>query len=213
MPDIQNKIQDRTPVSAVMNPLASAEDTQFAALIRNRDPEALAAVVQDCLFPILRAARIACMDPPLAEEVTQATFVTFIETAERFQGRSTVRTWLFGILYRKIAEDRRAQQKTVQLDDIESLLEERFNSRGSWARPPRPVDLKIYDTEVRSALEHCLRAAPARQRMAFVLREVEGLTTLEICKILGVTKTNLGSLLCRVRNRLRECLEARGVRR
>ena len=48
--------------------------------------------------------------------------------------------------------------------------------------------------------------------MAFILREVEGLATEEICKILGVTRTNFGVLLYRVRNRLRECLEAKGVR-
>ncbi len=49
------------------------------------------------------------------------------------------------------------------------------------------------------------------QRMAFVLREVEGMDTQEICKILEVTRTNLGVLLHRVRNRLRECLEAKGI--
>ncbi len=55
-------------------------------------------------------------------------------------------------------------------------------------------------------------SVPLQQRMAFVLREVEDLSTVEICKILDVTRTNLGVLLYRARNRLRECLESKGIK-
>ncbi len=61
-------------------------------------------------------------------------------------------------------------------------------------------------------LEDCLQAVPTQQRMAFVLREVESFATDEICKILEVTPTNLGVLLYRVRNTLREYLEKKGVK-
>ena len=74
------------------------------------------------------------------------------------------------------------------------------DSYTSWANPPQPI--KLYGDEVRRFIE---------QRMAFVLREVRELTTEEICKILEVTSTNLGVLLQGGRNRLRECLENRGV--
>ena len=71
------------------------EDPDLAARVRASDPAALQNVVETYLSPDLRAARGAGLDPPQAEDVTQATFTTFIEAAPRFAGRSRVRTWLF----------------------------------------------------------------------------------------------------------------------
>ncbi len=187
------------------------DDPDFAARIRERDAQALEEVVRHYLPQILRAAGGAGFAPQLAEDVAQDTFVTFIETAPRFEGRSHVRTWLFGILYKKIAEARRNLGRDNEMDDIEEVLEQRFDDAGSWRRPPRPVDAEVYDAEVRQGIDGCLDRVPTNQRMAFVLREIEGMGTKEICKILEVTRTNLGVLLHRVRNRLRECLEARGI--
>ena len=78
------------------------DDPELAERIRAADAAAIQAVVQAYLPQILRAARGAGLDPDRAEDVTQATFATFIEKASQFEGRSHVRTWLFGILYRKI---------------------------------------------------------------------------------------------------------------
>lgn len=187
------------------------EKQRIYGLTRERRSETLHGLVQTYLGQILRAAQVACLDQSLAEDLTQATFATFIERVDRFEGKSHIRTWLFGILHNKIAEANRKRRREVQAESIESLVEQRFDSAGNWMHPPRPVDLQIYNREVRSMLQDCLRAVPPGQRMAFVLREVEGLSTAEICEILKVTPTNLGSMLCRVRNRLRECLEAKGV--
>ncbi len=187
------------------------DDPAIAAQIRAGDRNTIQTVVETYLGQILRAARGAGLGPQRAEEVTQATFATFIEKAEKFEGRSHVRTWLFGILYKKIAEARRQLQREVQMDDIEDVVEKRFNPDGSWVRPPQPVDLQLYRTEVGKLIEDCLEVVPTQQRMAFILREAEGLGTDEICKILEVTRTNIGVLLYRVRNRLRECLETKGV--
>ncbi len=187
------------------------DDRQIPARIQAGDGNAIQTVVETYLGQILRAARGAGLDPQRAEEVTQATFTTFIEKAEQFEGRSHVRTWLFGILYKKVAEARRDRQREIQMDDIEDVVERRFNPAGSWVRPPQPADTQFYRSEVGKFIEDCLEVVPTKQRMAFILREVEGLGTDEICKIQGVTRTNLGVLLYRVRNRLRECLEAKGV--
>ena len=189
----------------------SIDDRRFAARVRAGDRDALQTVVETYLGQILRAARGAGLDPQRAEEATQATFATFIEKAEQFEGRSHVRTWLFGILYKKIAEARRELQREIQMDDIEDVVERRFNPAGNWVRPPQPADTQSYRSEVSKFIEDCLEVVPTKQRMAFILREVEGLGTDEICKIQGVTRTNLGVLLYRARNRLRECLEAKGV--
>ncbi len=190
----------------------SMEGPEFAARIRARDSQALEAVVHAYLNQILRAARGAGLNPQQAEEVTQATFVTFIETAPRFEGRSHVRTWLFGILYKKIAEARRHFRRDRQMEDIEEVVERRFRPDGKWMHPPRPVDLKLHQKEIRKGIQECLDRVPPKQRLAFVFREIEGLSTDEICKILEVTNTNLGVLLYRARNRLRECLEKKGVK-
>ncbi len=187
------------------------DDPGFAAQIRERDAQALEEVVRRYLPQILRAARGAGLPPQLAEDVAQDTFVTFIETAHRFEGRSHVRTWLFGILYKKIAAARRKLRRDNEMDDIEEVFEQRFDAAGSWTRPPRPVDAEVYDAEVRQGIDGCLDQVPTQQRMAFVLREIEGMDTEEICKVLEVTRTNVGVLLHRVRNRLRECLEAQGI--
>ena len=189
----------------------SVDDPGFAARVRERDTQALEEVVRRYLPQILRAAGGAGLAPQIAEDVAQDTFVTFIETAPRFAGRSHVRTWLFGILYKKIAEARRNLQRDNDMDDIDEAFEQRFDDVGSWTRPPLPVDAKVYDAEVRQGIDSCLDRVPTNQRMAFVLREIEGMNTQEICKILEVTRTNLGVLLYRVRNRLRECLEAKGI--
>ena len=187
------------------------DDPGFAARIRERDAQAFEEVVRRYLPQILRAARGAGLALQLAEDVAQDTFVTFIETAPRFEGRSHVRTWLFGILYKKIAAARRNLRRDNEMDDIEEVFEQRFDDAGSWTRPPLPVDAGLYDAEVRRGIDGCLDRVPTNQRMAFVLREIEGMDTQEICKILEVTRTNLGVLLHRVRNRLRECLGARGI--
>ena len=187
------------------------ERSGFAERVRERDPEALREVVRQYLPQVLRTARAAGFDSHRAEDVAQSTFATFIETAHRFEGRSQVRTWLFGILYKRIAEARRDSRRHDDVDDIDQVFEARFNPDGSWLRPPRPIDAALHDKEIRERIEDCLDQVPSNQRMAFVLREVEGLDTEEICKILEVTRTNLGVLFHRVRNRLRECLEARGI--
>lgn len=188
---------------------ADAGDERFVKSIQSRDPAVMQEVVQSYLAHIYRAARTAFLDVDLAEELTQSTFMTFLETVERFQGRSHIRTWLFGILYNKIAEKRRRMIRDAKSDEI---------SDGTFQLPghrrlsvSRPVDQQVYQQEVRSAIESCLMKVPARQRMAFILREIEGLETREICTIMEITPSNLGSLVSRARTRLRGCLESKGV--
>jgi len=184
---------------------------EFLDRIRRRDPEAIAAVVQTYMGQLMGAARTAGLDAVRAEDAVQATFATFIERSAEFERRSKLRTWLFGILFRKIAESRRARQRDDEVDDVDRVFEERFDRSGSWVRPPRDPFAELEAAEVRTAIGGCLNGAPSRQRTAFILREVEGFTTQEICTILGVTATNLGVMLHRIRTRLRECLETKGV--
>lgn len=184
---------------------------EFIERLRAGDAEAHGAVVHAYLPQIVRAARGAGLRAEEAEDVAQSTFVTFLDAVGRFEGRSHIRTFLFGILYKKIAETRRRRGRGNRADDIDDVMESRFRPDGRWLKPPRPMEDRLHDVEVREHIDRCLESLPLRQRMAFGLREVEGLITEEICKILEVSRTNFGVLLYRARNRLRECLESKGV--
>lgn len=190
--------------------------------VRARDPEALAEVVHRYLPQVLRTAGSAGLGETEAEEVAQETFRTFVESLDRFEGRSSVRTWLFGILYRKIHEARRRLGRDRRIESLEASVEEsvagrdalfesRFRPDGRWARRPRSPGDELDRKELRREVLRCLESSPTPQRMAFVLREIEGLDAEEICEILGISRSNLGVMLHRLRHRTRTCLEAKGV--
>ena len=183
-----------------------------AAQLRAGETGITEAVVNAYKDQIYRAALGAGLDRTRAEDVCQATFMTFLEKARTFDGRSHVRTWLFGILYNKILEAHRETRRDLENDDIDDVLERRFDHHGSWQRPPRPVDMDVHNEDVRQLIEVCLEVVPMRTQLALVLREVEGFTMNEICEILQLSRTHLGVALHRGRNRIRECLEARGMK-
>jgi RNA polymerase sigma-70 factor (ECF subfamily) len=189
------------------------EDLQLAEGVRRRDPAALRRAVQLYLPQLLRAARGAGLEIALAEDTVQNVFEVFLTRAEQFDGRSTVRTWLFGILYHKIHESRRALRKEAREDPIDAAIENRFDTAGSWSRPPQSLEFEVEQKETLAAVEDCLTQVPDRQKEAFLLREVESFTTEEVCKIMDLSRTNLGVMLFRARNRLRECLESKGLGR
>ena len=188
------------------------EDPELTRRIQAREADAIRSVVRANLPIMVRAARAAGLDRDRAEGVAQDVFVTLVEKAHTFDGRARVRTWLFGILYRKIQEARRKVRRDEQMEEIDQVMETRFEANGSWGRPPAAADALLHAEDLRGLIEICLEELPDRHRVAFLLREVERLTTEEICKILDVTVTHLGVILYRARNRLRECLEGRGLK-
>ncbi|HLG04801.1 MAG TPA: sigma-70 family RNA polymerase sigma factor [Gemmatimonadales bacterium] len=187
------------------------ESPDRTAGIRDRDPAVLEAIVDESLPLLLRAARAAGLDRDAAEDAVQETFLVFVRRAHEFDGRARAKTWLYGILLKKISEGRRALARDAEGEDIDAEVEARFGEAGEWIRPPRGPAEELARGEVRRQLGECLDAMPARQRQAFVLREVEELETGEICDALAVSANNLGVLLYRARNRIRECLEAKGL--
>jgi RNA polymerase sigma-70 factor (ECF subfamily) len=189
---------------------ADLADSDLVPRLRNRDPETLDSLVRENSRPLYRAARGMGFREDEAEDLVQDVFATFLTTTQRFQGRSQVRTWLFGILHHKTLERWRQKEQESQHDPIDDLFESQFDAKGNWAEPPRDLLRLMESRELGEAIAGCLEGLPASQREAFVLREVEGLETAEICKILEVSATHMGVLMHRARNRLRECLEGRG---
>jgi RNA polymerase sigma-70 factor (ECF subfamily) len=183
-----------------------------AQRLREGDRRVVEAVIDAYMGQIFRAALGAGLDEIRAEDVTQATFVTFLEKAKKFDGRSHVRTWLFGILYNKLMESHRETKRAHDFDPIDEVVEQRFDERGGWQRPPRRVDADVHDEDLRGQIEDCMEGVPMSSQLALVLREVEGFSTEEICDILKLSRSHLGVALHRSRNKIRECLEAKGVR-
>ncbi|MDE3167968.1 MAG: sigma-70 family RNA polymerase sigma factor [Acidobacteriota bacterium] len=184
--------------------------TEFLERLRRRDPEALAGAVEEHAKPLFRAARGMGFAAADAEDLVQDVFTTFLERLEAFEGRSQLRTWLFGILHRKAMERRRGAAVDERTDPIDSVFEARFDLRGHWVRPPADLERLLLSQEAGERIRGCMEGLTANQREAFALREVEGLETAEICKILEITVTHFGVLLHRARARLRGCLESQG---
>ena len=182
----------------------------FLERLRRRDPEALADAVGAHARPLFRAARALGFSEPESEDLVQDVFTTFLERLDSFEGRSRLRTWLFGILHRKALERRRASIKADRMDPIDEVFESRFDARGKWARPPADLERLMLSKEIGEMIRGCMDGLPTNQREAFVLREVEDLDTPEICKILEVSVTHFGVLMHRARAKLRECIESKG---
>ena len=189
---------------------AAPVPAEFLARLRQREPDALTEAVQEHARPLLRAAKALGFPAQEAEDMVQDVFTTFIERIDRFEGRSQLRTWLFGILHNKALERRRATAVDDRMDPIDTVFESRFDANGQWARPPAELERLLLSKEAGVLIHLCMEELPANQRGVFVLREVEGIETTEICKILEISVTNLGVLMHRARTRLRECLEAKG---
>lgn len=145
-----------------------------------------------------------------AEELVQDVFVTFIESIGRFEGRSQVGTWMFGILHHKSLERRRSTVREELNEPVDEQFESRFDSKGSWIHPPVAPDRHVGSLEAGQAISACLDGLPNLQRDVFHLRQVEELSAAEVSKILGHTITHIGVLFHRARMRLRECLEGKG---
>lgn len=166
---------------------------------------------------LYRYTLVRVKNPDAAEEIVQVTLLAALQAKDSFQGRSTEKSWLFGILKHKIMDHFRAQknQRTYELtpEDGADPLEHAYQQDGHWAHVPQNWHTDPHkaaeNKQLLEALGHCLDRLSDKFRNVFVLKEVEGLKSEEICKALDIQPTNLWVILHRARNQLRQCLEAR----
>ncbi len=153
--------------------------------------------------------------PEVVEDLVQDTFLAAFRAKGQFAGRSTERTWLIGILKRKIVDHlrrRSREQPATDLVDCGQSAESLFDQQGNWNRPPGPWPdpaVALESQEFRTVFAGCLGKLPERLADAFVLREVERLDSAEVCKVLNVSANNLWVMLHRARLSLCRCLEVR----
>jgi len=167
---------------------------------------------------LLRVAQLQLRDHALAEDVVQETLVAAL-AGSGFSGKSSLKTWLTGILKHKIVDAIRRKQREplaiasfgnieneLGIDDFDAL----FTERGAWDSPPADwgdPEQSLNRRQFMDVMDFCLEKLPPNTARVFMMREVMELETDEICKELTITANNLWVILYRARMALRQCLE------
>jgi len=180
---------------------------EFLTQLQQRHTNAISRLVQSYTEPLFKASLGLGFDSSTADELVQRVWTTFFDVVPKFEGRSHIRTFLFGILYNKALELRREEKNLAKSDPIEETMESRFSDDGHWSLPPIDPEQFLVKSQMAGIIKECIDFLPLTQRMAFCLKEIDDKGSSDICKILEVSNTNLGVLLFRARNRLRECIE------
>jgi RNA polymerase sigma-70 factor, ECF subfamily len=142
-----------------------------------------------------------------AEEIVHECWETFFTNLDKFEGRSTIKTFMFGILINKIRENRRRTKRTDYEEDAEKVFERNFTQDGWWINEPTDPYLLLANRELGESIKHCLGGLTDSQRAAFLLIESEGESAKSACHVLGVSLSNLRVLIFRAKDKLRACLE------
>ncbi len=203
--------------------LTKSEDRLLARL-RQRDEEAFDDLINQHHSTLIRMAMGYVADREAAEEVAQDTWMAVIESLNRFEGRSSLRTWICGILIHK-AKDRGVREKrhttfsafeSYNDDNDEAVDPSRFQQSsewaGHWAFPPQPWDDQtpekmLASQQVVNAMQQAVEALPATLKEVLILRDVEGVEAKDVCEMLHITETNLYVRLHRGRERVRAAVE------
>lgn len=180
------------------------------------DPEKWVHQYGDTLFQFAYA-RVGKAD--VAEELVQETFLAAMRARGKFEGRSTEKTWLFSILKHKIIDHFRDKKKIILKkhdENYEKITDQFFDENGDWSM--LPAKWNINPTEAYEQKEfldlfyRCLSEMPERLANAFVYREIDGLSTEEICKVLDIKASNLWVMIYRARMILRGCIDTSWIK-
>jgi RNA polymerase sigma-70 factor (ECF subfamily) len=148
-----------------------------------------------------------------AEEAVQETLAAALSASASFQQRSQLRTWVAGILIHKVTDRHRLarlERERLASPAASEECDADFDEHGEWRAPPAAwcdPEVALRTSRFRAAFETAVAALPPKQGRAFVLREVYGMETAEICRALGVTDSNLWVLLFRARLGLQRVLD------
>ena len=202
---------------------ATADDQRIISGLRAGDEATFAEMVDRYNGSLVRVAMRYLPSRAVAEEVVQDTWIGVIEGIDRFEGRSTVKTWLYKILIYKARARGERERRTVPLsalagdDSAPSVPTERFRGSdalwaGHWATPPRRWDGDAEERalagEARSVIDAAIAEMPLAQREVIVMRDLSEFSSVQVCDLLGLTEANQRVLLHRARSRVRAALES-----
>jgi RNA polymerase sigma-70 factor (ECF subfamily) len=203
----------------------STDELQLLESLRRGEETAFASLVARYHTVLLRVAKGFVRSHEVAEEVVQETWLGVLEGLDRFEGRSSLKTWIFRILINRAKTRGFRESRSVPFssfgnpeDDPEEPAVDptRFQTSGfwvdHWASPPHSWDegtpeRLLLSKETGDYLVEAIEALPPNQRQIIFLRDVEGLDAKEVCNILEINETNQRVLLHRARSKVRRALE------
>lgn len=208
---------------------ATPGEASLIASLRAGDEAAYVALVSQMQPSMLRIAMVHCPRRDASEEVVQETWLAVFEGIARFEGRSTVRTWIFSILANKAKSRGIRERRSIPITSVEfagsgdadgddgpAVDPGRFEGagspwRGHWSKPPRAWEHRPDDAALDAELGRRIAAAiallPPAQREVLTLRDVEGMTSEDVRNVLGLSETNQRVILHRARSKVRRALE------
>ena len=195
---------------------ATDESTLIAAL-RAGDQNAFAALVDEHTPAMLRVAGGYVPNHAIAEEVVQETWIALLRGIHRFEGRSSLKTWLFTVMS-NIAKARGVRERREREAVIAAVTVDpsRFYGQGepgagSWKEPPVALPTgpegAVLGDELRAVAQRELDKLPERQRAVVTLRDMLGFDSGEVCELLDISVANQRVLLHRGRAAIRHVLE------
>jgi RNA polymerase sigma-70 factor (ECF subfamily) len=192
-------------------------EAALIARLRSGDESAFRALIEMYHAMLVRVARMYVSTQAVAEEVAQETWLAVLEGINRFEGRSSLKTWIFRILTnraktRGIREGRSMPFSSLEPDDP-AVESERFHGAdhawpGHWAAAPHGFpEERLLAAETREVIENSIAALPPTQRAVISLRDIEGWSAEDVCNALTLSETNQRVLLHRARSGVRAALE------
>ncbi|MEA2192285.1 MAG: hypothetical protein QOI73_2406 [Solirubrobacteraceae bacterium] len=213
------------PVAVPAGRRSDNEDERaLVAALRRGEEAAFVALVDRYGATLLGLARTFVRDRAVAEEVVQETWLAVLNGIDRFEGRSSLKTWIFQILSnrartRAVREGRSAPFSALATgveDDEAAVDADRFRGEGHrwaghWAAAPADwsqlPEERLLSQETLACLHDAIELLPPRQADIIVLRDVEGWQPAEVCAALGISDGNQRILLHRARSKVRAALE------
>jgi RNA polymerase sigma-70 factor, ECF subfamily len=188
------------------------DERELVARLRAGDEAAFADLVERYHPAMVRLALTRVRSRAVAEEVAQEAWLGLLRGLDRFEGRSSLRTWLFRIVVNRAISTGVRERVHLPVGDEElETADGRFSQDGWWVTPPKHWADDVVDRLTAPSLVARVREViselPTAQRQVVTLRDVEGLTSTEVCEILGISEVNQRVQLHRARARIRSALE------
>lgn len=190
------------------------DDAELLQNLLGGDESSFTELVRRHHSTLVKVARYYVASASSAEDVAQDTWIAVMRGIEKFEGRSSFKTWLLRICVNRARTTGVKEHRSIPVDPNESgpsVSAHRFDQGGFWSDPPVPftdaIDSRLDDTALLSAVRHAIDALGEPQESVVTLRDVEGLSTQEVAALLELSEANVRVILHRGRARVREIVE------